>query len=263
MHSSSLAQLVNPLHLVSGDSAAGCMRAACASWGMPGDVIGFSDDLAQGPLSDGEPRVAYMRGLLEACGEGGIDGYVPFGEWSQVARRLERDPHDAVIVWTGENAADATFITMACARLAACPVPLWRVRVPGVEQRPYVTMHSPQQLAQLYSTREQLSDATRQQFAQDFVRIRDTCGLVRRLEGGGVVGAPLEHCDPWLLAACGPDWRPAAQVVGTAMGSCDAPNLIGDAFFTARLGFLIDAGRIEASGPQSGLRGRSVRLKGR
>jgi hypothetical protein len=51
-------------------------------------------------------------------------------------------------------------------------------------------------------------------------------------------------------AACGPDWRAAARVVGTAMGYCDGPNLMGDAFFTARLNSLIDAGRIETSGPR-------------
>jgi hypothetical protein len=38
------------------------------------------------------------------------------------------------------------------------------------------------------------------------------------------------------------------------MGYCDGPNLMGDAFFTARLNSLIDAGRIEASGPRPGRR---------
>ena len=70
-------------------------------------------------------------------------------------------------------------------------------------------------------------------------------------------------CTALLLAACGPDWRAAARVVGTAMGNCDAHNLMGDVFFTARLNSLIDAGRIEASGPPTTLRDYSVRLADR
>jgi hypothetical protein len=230
---------------------------------MPGTVVGFSDDLVQGPLDDGEARVTYMQTLLKGYGEVGIDAYVPFGEWRVVVERMERERPDAVIVWTGDNVADGTFIAMACDRLARRHEPMWRVSVPGIDMRPYVAMHSPEQLALLYATRELLSTANRLYLAQDFARIRDTCGLVRRLESGRVVGVPIEHYDPLLLAACGPDWRAAARVVGTAMGNCDGPNLMGDVFFTARLNSLIDAGRIEASGPRTTLRDYSVRLTGR
>jgi hypothetical protein len=230
---------------------------------LPGAVVGFSDDLAHGPLDDGEARVTYMRAIARDYGEGGIGAYAPFAEWRAAGERLERERPDAVIVWTGANVADATFIAMACDRLAGRREPLWRVSVPGIDLRPYVPTHSPEQLARLYATRELLSAADRLFLAQDFARIRETCGLVRRLESGRVVGVPVEHYDPLLLAACGPDWRAAARVVGTAMGICDGPNLMGDAFFTARLNSLIDVGRIEASGPRVTLRDYSVRLADR
>jgi hypothetical protein len=47
------------------------------------------------------------------------------------------------------------------------------------------------------------------------------------------------------------------------MGHCDGLNRMGDAFFTARLNSLIDAGRIEARGPRSTLRDYSARLTDR
>ena len=105
-----------------------------------------------------------------------------------------------------------------------------------------------------------LSDRDRQCFAQDFVRIRDTSGRLRRLEGGRVVGVPIEYYDPLLLAGCGTDWQSAARVVGMAMGACDGPNLMGDAFFTARLTALIEAGSIETSAPRPRVLDCSVRL---
>ncbi len=52
------------------------------------------------------------------------------------------------------------------------------------------------------------------------VAASDTCGPVRRLEQGRVVGVPGDYYDPLLLAACGPDWRAVGLVVGTAMAHC-------------------------------------------
>lgn len=254
---------LRPLHLVSGDSAAACLHAACANCGLPGTVVGFSGDLAHGPLDDAEASVAYLRAIAQGYGESETADASPFTQWRAVGERLTRERPAALIVWAGDNVADAVFIAMACDQLAGRREPLWRVSVPEVERRPYVAMHSPEQLSHLYASRVLLSDAARLSLAQDFARIRDSTGLVRRLEGGCVVGVPVEHYDPWLLAACCPDWQAAARVVGTAMGNCDGHNLMGDAFFASRLRALIQAGRIEAHGPQTTFLDCSVRLAAR
>ncbi|MCA3359729.1 MAG: DUF1835 domain-containing protein [Roseomonas sp.] len=255
--------LVNPLHLVTGDSAAGCLRAACASFGIPGVVVSFADDLAQGPLNDDAARIGYMREVIKGYGDEDIDGYTPFGEWRLVVEHLKRARTDAVIIWTGNNVNDATFIAMACDRLMQRHEPVWRISVSGRDTGSHVAMYSPEQLAAFYANRVLLSSAERQQLTQDFVRIRETSGLLRRLEADRVIAVPVEYYDPLLLAACGPDWQMAARVVGAAMGSCDRRNLMGDVFFSARLNALIDAGRIEAKGPRTALRDYSVRrLKG-
>jgi hypothetical protein len=230
--------LVNPIHLVLGDSAIGCVRAACLSFGMPGTVVGVSGDLAQGPLDD--------EALLS--------------QWRSLWARLDLEHPDAVIVWSGNNVADAVFVAMARDRLAGRPEPLLRVQVPEIATRPFVAMHSPEQIAQLYATRRALSDTERPFLAQDFVRIRDTCGPLRRLEQGRVVGVPVDYYDLLLMAACTAHWQAVGRVVGTAMSHCDGPNLLGDGFFSERLGVLVDAGRIEAKGPRTALRDCSVRL---
>lgn len=252
--------LVNPLHFVLGDSAAGCVRAACDSCAMPGTVIGFANDLAAGPLDDSEARDAGLRAFLGGGGEAAIDCYARLSQWRAILGRLERERPDAVVLWSGDNVAETIFVAMACDRLAGRPEWLVHVQVPGSEGRPWVAMHSPEQIARLYATRRSLSAADRLVLAQDFARIRDTCGPVRRLESGRVVGVPGDYYDHLLLAACGPDWQAAGPVVGTAMAHCDGPNLMGDGFFSARLGVLIEAGRIEAGGPRTALRDYSVRL---
>ena len=256
MPSASPTPLVNPLHLALGAAAAGSVRAACDSCGMPGAVVGFIDDLTHGPLADAEARAVYLRAL--SAGDSEADA--PFSQWRVVLWHLDREHPDAIIIWGGANVADAIFLAMACERLAGRRELLWRVRVPEIDGRPYVAMHAPEQIARLFATRRPLSAADRLALAQDFARIRDTCGPVRRLEQGRVVGAPIDCYDHLLLAACGPDWRAAGLVVGSAMARCDGPNLPGDGFFGARLGVLVDAGCIEVSGPRTAPRDNLVRL---
>jgi hypothetical protein len=263
------------LHLVAGDSAAGCLRAACTSFGLPGAVVGFSADFAQGPLGDEATSVDYLRAIAKGYGEGDRAVEGPFAQWRALGERLTRERPGALIVWVADNVADATFLAMACDRLAQRGEPLWRVKVPPVELRGpgsgsaptalrcNVALYTPEQLAQLFVARELLSNGERLLLAREFARIRDTTGLLRRLERGRVVDAPVDYYDPLLLSACSTHWEPAGRVVGRAMGRCDGPNNVGDAFFTMRLMALIEAGSIETSGPQSRVLDRSVRLAAR
>ncbi len=184
----------------------------------------------------------------------------PFSQWRLVLERLEREHPDAVIVWGGDTVADAVFLAMACDRLAGRSDLLLRVPVPGVDGRHAVAIYAPEDIARLYARRRPLSAADREALAQDFARIRDTCGPVRRLEQGRVLGVPVDYYDPLLLDACNAVWQPSGLVVGTAMGHCDGSNMTDDGFFFARLGALVDGGRIEARASGAGLRDVSVRL---
>ena len=231
--------MANIIHLVLGDSAAGCVRAACTTWGMPGTVVGFCGELAYSLLDDRDAM---------------------FSQWKTFIAGLALEHPDAVIVWGGDNVSDTIFMALACDRLAGRSEPLLRVRVPGINNRPFVAMHSPEQIARLYVTRRPLSVADRLLLAQDFARIRDQCGPLRRLQQGRVLGATIDYYDPLLLVACKEEWQAAAHVVGAAMGRCDDPNLLSDAFFFERLGFLVDGGSIVANGPRIALRDHSVRL---
>jgi hypothetical protein len=200
-----------------------------------------------------------MQALLKGYGECADEPDVPFKEWRSIRAHLEKGDTDALIVWTGANVTDAVLIRMVCDGLASCGIPMWRIPVPELNERPYVAMHAPEQLAQIVSRREPVSDANRAALAKDYVRIRDSNATVRRLEHGQVMDVPAGYYDPLLIAACSSSWQPAAHVVGHAMGQCDSPNLMGDGFFTLRLHALIDDGQIELRGDRSRLKGFSVR----
>jgi hypothetical protein len=220
-----------PEHWVLGLSAAGCVQAACDSYGLPGTVRCFTDDHACSPL----------------VGESLNESLSPMHS-------------DAVIIWRANNVGDAVFEAMVCHQLVACTIPVWRVQVPAVDDHPFVAMHSPEQIARLYTARQVLSNDERQQLAQDFARMRDTCGPVRRLEQGRVIGVAEDYYDPLLLSASNQGWQLSGHVVGAAMGQCDSQNLPGDGIFWARLTHLIAIGCIDAQGSLESLKDCSVRL---
>jgi hypothetical protein len=104
-----------------------------------------------------------------------------------------------------------------------------------------------------------LGDAERAALRQNFARIRDETGLLRRRQDGQLMGIPMDHYDGLLLEACSTEWTLAARIIGIAMGHCDAANSMSDLFFCTRLRALIAAGEVQADGPQSSVRYYSVR----
>jgi len=251
----------NPLHLALGDSAAGCVRAALAiSPSISQAVMTIPDDLSHGPLDDGLARAEYMRTCYRACDEAWeYDSVDTFAPWQALIERLDRDRHDAVVVWTGENISEAIFLAMACERLAGRSEPIAHITVPGKHGRNYVAVHAPEELRALLESGRVLSAAEHTALAQEFARIRDETGLLRRRQDGQLIGIPMDYYDGLLLEACGTEWALAARIIGIAMGHCDAANSMSDLFFCARLRALIADGEIQADGPQSSVRYYSVR----
>lgn len=246
----------NPLHLALGDSAAGCVRAALAiSPDISQPVMNIPDDLSHGPLDDGVARMEYMRALFrgydDKWDEKQRDAFVP---WQELIDRLDRDRHDVVVIWTGENVSEATFLAMACDRLAKRSEQIVKITVPCKHGRNYVAVHSPEELRSFITSWRSLSDEERVGLAQEFVRIRKDTGLLRRWQHGRLIGVAVDHYDGLLLKACGTSWSRAMRVVGTAMGCCDPANSLSDLFFVSRLQALIAAGKIQADGPQNSIR---------
>ncbi len=250
----------SPLHITLGDSAAGCLRAACRSHGMPGAALGIPDDLSHGPLDDGRARIDYMRACFRGYDDWYLDVTDAFAPWRALIARIDEEKPEAVVIWSGENVSEATFLAMACWWLKARPERVLRVAMPGNDGRHHVAIHSPEDLAVLFASRRGLTELERATLAEVFERVRDETGWLRRWEDGRIVGLPTDRYDPLLMECCTTAWSPAVRIVGTAMSRCGEHNLMSDIFFSNRLQVLIDAGRVEADGPRHRLREYAVRL---
>ena len=254
---------MTPVHVVLGEAAEGSLRVACASLGLPGRVFGIVDDLSHGPLGDGALRLAYMRESFRGYDDWPPDRPDPFAPWEDLARLVGRDRPDAVALWAGESASDATFLAMACSQLASSVEALLHVAGPEQDWRGGLGAYAPAELLPLWDGRRPLSGRERQGLAREFERLRDGSGTLRRLEEGVVSGIPLDRYDGLLLDACPVEFTPAPRVVGAAMGSCDARNPLGDLFLACRLRHLVDSGEVEAEGPLERLRDYAVRRRAR
>lgn len=81
----------SPLHIALCDSAAGCLRAACQSHGIPGTVFGVPDNLSHGPRHDGRARIEYMRGCFRGCDDWYLDLTDAFAPWRASIARVETE----------------------------------------------------------------------------------------------------------------------------------------------------------------------------
>ena len=248
------------VHLAPSDSAAGCLAAACRSHGLPGAVLSIHDDLSHGPLLDGIERINYMRACHRGYEDWSFDITDAFASWLKVVQWLDREKPEAVVIWSGDNVSEATFLAMTCWRLRHRSEPLHRVAIPEQNNPPYVAFHNPGGLADLYTSRQGLGDRECARLGEDFLRIRNETGLLRRWENGQIIGVPVDHYDHLIQESCATTWLPAPRVIGAAMGRCDPHNLMSDLFFSSRLQVLIDAGRIEADGVRNRMRDYAVRL---
>lgn len=227
---------------------------------MPGSAPGLPDDFSHGPLDDGRARIDYIRDCFGGYDDWDLDVADAFAPWRALIARIDGERADAVVIWSGDHVAEATFLTMAFWRLEQHRVRVLRVAVPGRDGRRSVAIHAPAERADLFASARELADSERADRAADLLRIRGETGLLRRWEEGRIVGALLDSYGPLLLECCTTRWTVAVRAVGTAMGRCNGHNLISDLFFSSRLQRLIDAGRIEADRRRNRLREYAVRL---
>ncbi len=248
---------LDPVHIVAGESAAGCLKDAIRNGLLPGRVVPVSDDLSVGPLGDDGARDAFWRDLLEGY-LGEDEAYEPDVAAGWAAARTALNDGSEVVVWGGANPSETILFAALCAE---GPV-RWHVDVSVARGGPhYVAEYRPEDLAALWPERlRPVSDGERQARAKEFQRLAAGTDVVRRFELGEVVAAPAAIYDPWLIAACGPDWQPAARVVGMTMARCGPSNRVSDGYLASRLAVLIDSGRVEADGPRTELRNYQVRI---
>lgn len=250
------------LHIVLGDSAAGTLREACQTLGLPGKVQSIADELSHGPLHDGRARSVYFKTHIYGHSP---DVGIPddaFRDWSVLDEFVRSRAFDAITIWNSFAISDAIFLRMACARLRGFE---GRVDSVNTSEGPWhgVGTNNPKQLVAHYGHRVVLSMDDRDALAREFDEIVARKDLLRVFAGDRIVSAKSDHFDSYVLSFATPQWERAARIIGNCLGNRkDHKMMIGDAFFEWRLRGLIQSGQLEAQGDLSHMRGYQVRRRG-
>lgn len=249
----------NYLHVALGDSAVGCLRAACQSGAMPGTVIGIPDDLSHGPLGDPQVRSIYFQHLFIQSGERPEEASDILSSWRCLTAEAGRIQTREVVVWAGENVSETMFLHMVCDLMHGTDVTLSHVNVFQSIDQHYVAMCEPSYLAGICSNARELDNAEQEHHSSEYRRLRAEKGVLRRWAAGRVTTVQSNFYDNLLLSSCTTDWSVACRVIGLAMSRCDAHNRMSDLFFASRMAALIEKGLIEVQNKTGRLLKNTIR----
>jgi hypothetical protein len=246
------------LHIALGDSAGDTLKDACATLGLPGDVLAISDDLSNGPLHDGRARSAYWRSLGEDFDEMPDD---MFAVWHGLHERIAANAQLMPVIWSTDAVSDSVLHRMAVWRLRDFPGGVASVNVTRLTRQCGLGIHKADQLKRAFDEHLQIIDANeRRALEQEFVALRDANGGLRlHAQGGGILSVPADRLDHWLLSFVGNDWLRPAWVLGLCIAMSDQHDCIGDYFFERRIFELIRAGKLEVKGDLSDRRQYRIR----
>jgi hypothetical protein len=227
------------LHITPKDSAAGSLRQAIRLAGLADEVVACLDDLSCGPIDPGSPaqRMDWWRQWYPTA----RDRISVF--WDRVAAADER-----LVVWFGrESAMELAFLLAWADRLGDRPYDI--VDVTGRGRRSVVSLIPEQRLRVLIGTEQPVTPRERDDARGRWQRLKAENAPFRVVSDAGLVSAPVDHFDSWLLERATREWRKAARIVGDAMGYNMEPYIqVGDLMLLTRIVALVEQGALEADG---------------
>jgi hypothetical protein len=235
------------LHIAPGLSAGGELRQALRRAGRSDEVLACCDDLSCGPIDPDSPsvRLDWWR-RFDSCND--YDSYmVVFGQipsfWDRVT---STDEH--LVVWFGRHSAtELAFFSAWADKLGDRPYDI--VDVTGREKLSVVSIVNEQRLRTMLGSERPATPKERDEARRQWQRLRAENAPFRVVSDAGLVSAPIDHFDSWLLERATSEWRKAARIVGDAMGYNMEPYIqVGDLMLLTRIVALVEQGALEADG---------------
>jgi hypothetical protein len=241
------------LHIAPGLSCGGSLRQTLRRAGRADEVLACCDDLSCGPIDPDSPSVR-------------LEWWRPFEEdlaifsqisvfWNRVATTDER-----LVVWFGRHSATELAFFLALAdKLGDRPYDI--VDVTGRETPSVVSIVPEQRLRMLLDSERRVTPEERSDARRQWRRLKAENAPFRVVSDAGLVSAPIDYFDSWLLERATTEWRRAARIVGDAMGYNMEPYIqVGDLMLLTRIVALVEQGRLEAEGDPWDLQTCRLRL---
>ena len=257
---------MNTIHVTNGDSAAQSLTEALRRAERDERVIVLRDDLAVGPIRDideaSPARAAFWRQVLNSA----LDFEDELEEQQALFGRLARGDAQ-IVVWHGQSAADQLTLRRVAFHLRNAPQRLNEAklshddlslatsdsqpeRVGRADRATAVGMFSPKQLLAKLPTAAPISVLRISRLALEWQEAKYANAETRRLRDNMLVSGTWLDVDEALLDLAGPEWKPAREIAGAAMGQ-RFDFMLSDAIAFWRCRELIAAGRLKMRGTPS------------
>jgi hypothetical protein len=235
------------LHIAPGLSAGGALRQALRRAGRSDEVLACCDDLSCGPIDPDDPsaRLNWWRqfdsgGDDDSCMA--VFGQIP-AFWDRATRTDER-----LVVWFGRHSAmELAFFSAWAGKLGDRPYDI--VDVTDREKPSVVSIIPEQRLRTMLGSERPVTPKERDEACRQWRRLEAENAPFRVVSDAGLVSAPIDHFDPWLLERATTEWRKVARIVGDAMGYNMEPYCqVGDLMLLTRIAALVERGKLFADG---------------
>jgi hypothetical protein len=261
------------MHVLFGDSAAGCLRAALAKVGRQDRVTCLSDSFEFGPINPPDPTARAQW----------ADEELGVANWHEVAMQTETAISASLaggirpIAWLSRRDAHwyAGFLEWL-SRLndAPCDVIdvtdlMVRGRTDGKRAASPSLAISPSTLdpdqiveAGLFDMTMSLASSVRDQYLALWCELRAENAPLRSVSSDGLVSVPITFFDPIVMSSATADWRKMARVLGEALVQAWEGDLhpVGDLVLAARIRALAECGHLEWRGDLFEMRHCEIRL---
>src|SRR5471032_3043080 len=244
------------LHIAPGDSAGGSLQKSLRDAGCDDEVLRSRDDLSCGPIDPDVPatRVEWWARFYDMPDV--TSHFETF--WNRVATAEER-----LVVWFSRNAAQELAFFLALAdRLGDRPYDI--VDVTTLPRRPRtVALLNEERLSALFDSERPVTAQKREEARTRWQRLRRENAPFRVVSPTGLVSAPIDYFDSWLIARATADWKRSVSLIMETIGYNSEPYYqVGDVMLLTRVVALVEAGKLQVDGDPWDMLSSRLRLPG-
>jgi hypothetical protein len=258
---------MSTLHIAPGYSAGGSLIQALQNIHSQDEVLRWPDDLSCGPIntSQNAQRAAWWEYDVDVWDlETLLDEF-----WARVFKSEDR-----LVVWfSRHSASEYTFFLNWAEHLGSLGyyiIDSTVKRIPSFEDNgdagmtelsKAISRLGPDALMSLLGSERKLTNLEEEQASKRWRQLKAENAPFRIVTVDGLVSAPLEHFDPWLLGEASQDWRSMARLVGGALRRIEEPyRQTSDITLSNRVFDLVEAGQLVSEGNPSDMHDYRVRL---
>ena len=254
--------VIETVHVTFGRTRAEDIRSALRLSGHQERVIGLSKDLAVGPINPPEPgaRQEWIRDVLRCEPDDEPDeAEEPWAEATSTAT------YPIYWVCMSDAAEQASFLEFSFRMNGRTfdvvnATGLDFVTIRGIRTPWSLGLMSPEDIVAsgLYGRRRTLLPAEIAAASDLWSRLRRENTPLRIVRNGGLVSAPRDHFDTFLVEQAPRDWEVAARLIGRTMSALSSVTPSHVVLF-GRILALGKSQRLDVTGPGPGMRDYKVR----